>query len=69
VLDQRPTHANTLVIWFDARLLDVRVPVDNIDEHVADRETHVVDGDPAPPGARVTGQAFHRGRLVIGDVG
>ena len=49
-------------------MLDVRVAVDVVDDHVADRLVGVVHGHPAASGVCVLGQGFDRIGVVRGDV-
>jgi hypothetical protein len=45
------------------------VPVDQIDEDVADRLAGVADRHPRPAVVRVAGQHLHGGGFVVGDLG
>jgi hypothetical protein len=53
----------------DAHLLDMGVPIDGIDQHVADRAAGIVDCDPAAPMLGVAGQDVEGWRLVVRDLG
>jgi hypothetical protein len=68
-LEERSAYASALVIRPDAHLLDVRAPVNDIDEQVSDRQIHVVDGDPRPSVFRVVSERLHGGRLVVRHLG
>src|SRR4029450_1362370 len=48
-LHESPPHTQSLMTRVDAHLLDMGVPIDGIDQHVADRAAGIVDCDPAAP--------------------
>jgi hypothetical protein len=52
-----------------ADLFDVRVPIDRVDEHVADGRASGVERDPTAASRRVAGKPPDRGRLVVCDLG
>ena len=57
------------MIRSDAHLLDVGAPIDDVNEHVADRLFGVVDNDPGPAVLRVAGKFLDGGGLIVSDLG
>jgi hypothetical protein len=51
-------HAEALVIWPDAHLLDVSVAVDHIHDHVTHRFIRRIDGNPSPAFEHVMPKTF-----------
>jgi hypothetical protein len=66
-LEQGRADPHPLIIWTDAHLLDVGVPIDLVDKDVADGSIGAVYRDPAPPQVRIEGQFLDRRRLMIRD--
>jgi hypothetical protein len=68
LFDKPSPDTRPLVLRLDTYLLDVRVPIDLVDEHVSDRGVVLIDRNPAATGVRVPHERLNRGRFVIGDV-
>ena len=68
LIDETSADAHSLVLGFDAHLLDVCVPVDIIDQQKSDRPVIVIERDPTTTGVRVPDECLDRPRFVIGNV-